>query len=74
MHRVSNLVSQRINDVPPSGIQRFFDIAATMENVISLGIGELGFDPPEPINGDSDIAVFSCKRTPFVHSAPYTTT
>ncbi len=49
MHRVSNLVSQRITDVPPSGIRRFFDIAATMENVISLGIGEPDFDTPEPI-------------------------
>ncbi len=49
MHRVSNLVSERIKDVPPSGIRRFFDIAATMENVISLGIGEPDFDTPEPI-------------------------
>jgi aminotransferase len=49
MHRVSNLVSQRITDVPPSGIRRFFDIAATMENVISLGIGEPDFDTPAPI-------------------------
>jgi len=49
MHRVSNLVSQRITEVPPSGIRRFFDIAATMEDVISLGIGEPDFDTPEPI-------------------------
>jgi aminotransferase len=49
MHRVSNLVSQRITDVPPSGIRRFFDIAATMEDVISLGIGEPDFDTPQPI-------------------------
>ncbi len=49
MHRVSNLVSQRITDIAPSGIRRFFDIAATMENVISLGIGEPDFDTPQPI-------------------------
>ncbi len=49
MHRVSNLVSERIKDVAPSGIRRFFDIAATMENVISLGIGEPDFTTPEPI-------------------------
>jgi aminotransferase len=49
MHRVSNLVSQRITNVPPSGIRRFFDIAATMENVISLGIGEPDFTTPEPV-------------------------
>ena len=49
MHRVRNFVSERIASVPPSGIRRFFDIAATMEGVISLGIGEPDFDTPEPI-------------------------
>jgi aminotransferase len=49
MHRVRNFVSERITNVPPSGIRRFFDIAATMEDVISLGIGEPDFDTPEPI-------------------------
>src|SRR6266550_9368462 len=34
---------------PPSGIRRFFDIAATMEDVISLGIGEPDFDTPKQI-------------------------
>jgi len=49
MHRVRNFVSERISEVPPSGIRRFFDIAATMDDVISLGIGEPDFDTPEPI-------------------------
>jgi aminotransferase len=49
MHRVRNFVSERIAAVPPSGIRRFFDIAATMEDVISLGIGEPDFETPEPI-------------------------
>jgi len=49
MHRVRNFISERITSVPPSGIRRFFDIAATMEDVISLGIGEPDFDTPEPI-------------------------
>jgi aminotransferase len=44
-----NFVSQRVQSVPPSGIRRFFDIAATMKNVISLGIGEPDFVTPEPI-------------------------
>jgi aminotransferase len=35
--------------VPPSGIRKFFDIAATMKNVISLGIGEPDFVTPAPI-------------------------
>ncbi len=42
-------VSQRVDAVPPSGIRRFFDIAATMKNVISLGIGEPDFVTPERI-------------------------
>jgi aminotransferase len=44
-----NFVSQRVQSVPPSGIRRFFDIAATMKNVISLGIGEPDFVTPDPI-------------------------
>ncbi len=44
-----NYVSQRVLSVPPSGIRRYFDIAATMKNVISLGIGEPDFVTPAPI-------------------------
>jgi aminotransferase len=42
-------VSARVNGVPPSGIRKFFDIVATMKDVISLGIGEPDFISPEPI-------------------------
>lgn len=41
-----SFVSARIASVPPSAIRRFFDIAETMENVISLGIGEPDFVTP----------------------------
>jgi aminotransferase len=44
-----NFVSRRVQSVPPSGIRRYFDIAATMKNVISLGIGEPDFVTPAPI-------------------------
>jgi aminotransferase len=44
-----DFVAQRIASVPPSGIRRFFDIAATMDDVISLGIGEPDFVTPDPI-------------------------
>ena len=33
-------------DIKPSGIRRFFDIAATMDDVISLGVGEPDFPTP----------------------------
>lgn len=42
-------LSRRVHDVPPSGIRKFFDIIATMPDVISLGIGEPDFVSPEPI-------------------------
>lgn len=42
-------ISQRVQRVPPSGIRRFFDIAATMPNVISLGVGEPDFVTPDTI-------------------------
>lgn len=35
-----------LNKVPPSGIREFFDIAASMKDVISLGIGEPDFVSP----------------------------
>src|SRR5512137_1944120 len=44
-----NFISQRVQAVPPSGIRRFFDIAATMKDVVSLGIGEPDFVTPAPI-------------------------
>lgn len=42
-------ISQRVASLKPSGIRRFFDIAATMKEVISLGIGEPDFDTPRPV-------------------------
>jgi aminotransferase len=44
-----NYISKRVQQVPPSGIRKFFDIAATMKDVISLGIGEPDFVTPKPI-------------------------
>jgi len=52
IHRMRSLeqrLSKRITSVPPSGIRRFFEIAATMEEVITLGIGEPDFVSPEAI-------------------------
>jgi len=42
-------LSERVNGLAPSGIRKFFDIAATMKEVISLGIGEPDFTTPESI-------------------------
>jgi aminotransferase len=42
-------LARRVIAVPPSGIRRFFDILATMDDVISLGVGEPDFDTPREI-------------------------
>jgi aminotransferase len=46
---MKRFISDKVARTPPSGIRKFFDIAATMEDVISLGIGEPDFVTPEPI-------------------------
>ncbi|MDE5570316.1 MAG: aminotransferase class I/II-fold pyridoxal phosphate-dependent enzyme [Ruminococcus sp.] len=40
------VLSHKIKNIKPSGIRKFFDIAATMEGVISLGVGEPDFSTP----------------------------
>ena len=42
-------LSNRVSQLKPSGIRKFFDIAAVMDNVISLGIGEPDFDSPPSV-------------------------
>lgn len=39
-------ISPLVQSIPPSGIRRFFDIAAEMKGVISLGVGEPDFVTP----------------------------
>ncbi len=41
-----NFVSRRAEEIPPSGIRKFFDLVLTMEDVISLGVGEPDFRTP----------------------------
>ena len=43
------VLAERVRQVPPSGIRKFFDILATMTDVISLGVGEPDFDTPRSI-------------------------
>lgn len=39
-------ISKTVEALKPSGIRRFFDLANTMEGVISLGVGEPDFSTP----------------------------
>ncbi len=52
-------INQRVAGLKPSGIRKFFDIAATMQDVISLGIGEPDFLTPSAI---SEAGIQSIKR------------
>lgn len=42
----NTILSKKVLDIKPSGIRRFFDIAAEMDDVISLGVGEPDFKTP----------------------------
>ncbi len=42
----NKILSKKILDVKPSGIRKFFDIAAEMDDVISLSVGEPDFKTP----------------------------
>jgi aminotransferase len=46
MINYDSVLCDRIKEIQPSGIRKFFDIAAEMDDVISLGIGEPDFQTP----------------------------
>lgn len=46
----SKYLNKIANDLPPSGIRKFFDIVATMPEAISLGVGEPDFATPYAIS------------------------
>ena len=41
-----NPLSERVVNLPPSGIRKFFDVVNEMDDAISLGVGEPDFDTP----------------------------
>lgn len=41
-----NYIADHVNELKPSGIRKFFDLASKMENVVSLGVGEPDFVTP----------------------------
>lgn len=42
----SKVLNKTVKELKPSGIRKFFDIAATMDDVISLSVGEPDFQTP----------------------------
>jgi aminotransferase len=53
---------------PPSGIRKFFDIAATMDEVISLGVGEPDYVTPWRVR-EAGIAALEAGRTTYTSNA-----
>ena len=41
-----NPLADKVVDIKPSGIRKFFDIVSEMQDAISLGVGEPDFDTP----------------------------
>ncbi|HHM24381.1 MAG TPA: aminotransferase class I/II-fold pyridoxal phosphate-dependent enzyme [Bacteroidetes bacterium] len=47
------MISQRMENLHPSGIRRIFDLATKMKNPINLSIGTAFFDVPDPIKKEA---------------------
>lgn len=60
------ILSKRAQEIKPSGIRRFFDLAETMEGVISLGVGEPDFRTPWAIRS---AAINTLERQTIVYGA-----
>ena len=52
-------IAESIRTMPTSGIRKFFDVANTMEGVVSLGVGEPDFNTPWHA---SEAAILSIER------------
>ncbi|HRF98101.1 MAG TPA: aminotransferase class I/II-fold pyridoxal phosphate-dependent enzyme, partial [Aggregatilineales bacterium] len=61
-------ISKSVEKLRPSGIRRYFDIAATMEDVVTLGIGEPDFVTPEHII-EAGIASLRAGRTGYTNNS-----
>lgn len=64
----TNLFNRTLANMPPSGIRRLFDIAATMDDVISLGIGEPDFPTPWHVR-NAAIHTLEKSRTKYTANA-----
>ncbi len=54
-----NPLSDKVVEIEPSGIRKFFDIVSEMKDAISLGVGEPDFDTPWHIR---DEGIYSLER------------
>ncbi|MBP0959504.1 MAG: aminotransferase class I/II-fold pyridoxal phosphate-dependent enzyme [Oscillospiraceae bacterium] len=62
----NKILSDKIKNIKPSGIRKFFDIAAQTEGVISLGVGEPDFPTPWSVR---KVAIDTIERKRTVYTA-----
>ena len=62
----NKVLNDRVREIPPSGIRKFFDLANQMEGVISLGVGEPDFDTPWKIR---EAAIYSIEQGKTFYTA-----
>lgn len=55
----NSVISQRVQNIQPSGIRKFFDILENMTDAISLGVGEPDFQTPWHIR---DAGIYSLEK------------
>lgn len=68
MLNYENILSRVVQEMKPSGIRRFFDLAATMDDVISLGVGEPDFSTPWSVRKEA-IEVLERKKIVYTANA-----
>lgn len=66
MINLESLIVKRVQEVPPSGIRKFFDLANEIKDAISLGVGEPDFDTPWHIREEG---IYSLEKGRTVYSA-----
>ena len=63
-----NRLSRRVQSIPPSGIRKFFDLLASIDGVISLGVGEPDFVTPWRFR---EAAIYSIERGHTMYTSNY---
>ena len=66
--RAGSPLSQRVSQIPASGIRKFFDLMASMEGVISLGVGEPDFVTPWRLR---EAAIYSIEQGYTMYTSNY---
>lgn len=63
-------IAKRVQQIPASGIRKFFDLLASMDGVISLGVGEPDFVTPWTIR---EAAIYSITSGQTMYTSNYGT-